>query len=342
MPGDIVPRLGELTIRPKIALQVSENFVEAWLRKQQNANTRKQYKSCLSDFARFAVNAPATTRDIDRALAAQKLLSCNGPGEAYQVGLTYKIHLEERGLVAGTVAFRLRALKSLVTTARKMGYVSWPLDIDVPESEPYLDTAGPTMSAWRQLRDKARELAAAPADSNGRARAAQRAKRDLALIMLMRVMGWRRGELVELNLEHVRREEHRVGIIGKGKRGRKYYRIPKRTWAVLLGWIKVRGSEPGPLFIRLDPGVPDDSLTRLTGDAVCEMVKNMSDLAGLKRETKPHGLRHHSVTRALQAGKSKRAVQKHSRHAKSETIDLYDDALHDEDDSVAEFLDEDE
>jgi integrase/recombinase XerC len=160
----------------------------------------------------------------------------------------------------------------------------------------------------------------------------------------MRDLGLRRGECVALDLGDVSLETHpaTVSIIGKGRTEPERLTLPPKPREALREWIAARGNEPGPLFVRLDPGSRTAG-ERLTGDAVCRMVRSLSRRAGLNVEARPHGLRHQGITRLLDLVKGDvRKVQRFSRHAKLETLMRYDDARRDDAGNLAAMLGDDE
>jgi integrase/recombinase XerC len=247
--------------------------------------------------------------------------------------LAYRAHLTERGLATATIARRLSALKSMVKIARQVGRVAWALDVDAPRLEPYRDTRGPGLDGWRQLLARASQVASTP-----------RGKRDLALIRLMHDLGLRRGECVALDLADVslNTDPAAISIVGKGRTESELLTLPEKPKEALREWIAVRGNEPGPLFVRLDPAAGPE-LERMTGDAVCRMVRQLSRRASLGRETRPHGLRHQGITRLLDlVNGDVRRVQRFSRHAKVETVMRYDDARRDDAGNLAKLLADDE
>ena len=61
------------------------------------------------------------------------------------------------------------------------------------------------------------------------------------------------------------------------------------------------------------------------GEAVRLLVAGLGRRAGLSRIVRPHGLRHEAITAALDAGRDVRDVRKFSRHAKLDTVLVYDD-----------------
>jgi integrase/recombinase XerC len=94
------------------------------------------------------------------------------------------------------------------------------------------------------------------------------------------------------------------------------------------------------LFVGLDRG---STSGRLDPSNVWRIVRETGQRAGLSRPTRPHGLRHQGITRALDlAGGDVRRVQRFSRHAKLETLLRYDDARRDDAGAIARMLGEDD
>jgi integrase/recombinase XerC len=121
--------------------------------------------------------------------------------------------------------------------------------------------------------------------------------------------------------------EGKIRIVGKGQREPQLLSLTSESARdALRQWIEARGNEPGPLFCRLDRAANSEPLERLTGDAVCRIVRKLSRRARLKREARPHGLRHAAITRALDLESGNvRKVARFSRHARIETLMKYDD-----------------
>ena len=86
----------------------------------------------------------------------------------------------------------------------------------------------------------------------------------------------------------------------------------------------MRISESAP--IACEARSPDRAVKggRLTGRLVARILGDAGERAGVGR-VRPHGLRHTSITAALDAGADIRTVQKHSRHRDIRTLTLYDD-----------------
>jgi integrase/recombinase XerC len=64
--------------------------------------------------------------------------------------------------------------------------------------------------------------------------------------------------------------------------------------------------------------------SRLTGRGLYRVIRSLGDLAGIR--ARPHGLRHASITTALDTSNGDvRAAQAHARHASPQTTMRYDD-----------------
>lgn len=227
-----------------------------------------------------------------------------------------------------TVNRRLAALRSIVTAARDTGLVEWTLRVRNVRSVPYRDTRGPGVDGYRALMAALEEEGDTP-----------RSRRDRALLAMLYTMALRRAEAVGLDMGDVDLDARRLWIVGKGRREREAVTIPPRTAALLAKWIEERGEEPGPVFVTLDRRAAGE-LRRLRLNSVTRRIRRLGERAGVKAT--PHGLRHAGITRALDlTGGDAREVQRLSRHAKLETLMLYDDARTDGAGRVSALLDAD-
>ena len=281
----------------------------------RNPRTLDAYRKDLEDFRAY-VGAPTP----DAAAAA---LFGGSQGEANALALGYRVHLTERGLSPNTINRRLAALRSLVKLARTLGRVAWSLDVQSAKAQAYRDTRGPGLDGFRALLNA----------SGGQT---PKAVRDRALLWLLFSPPLRRGEVAGLNLEDVERARGCVTalwVLGKGRADQERITLPARTGAALADWIEHRGEHPGALFLSLDPTRKGDG--RLTGAGVYAVVRELGKRAGLGT-VRPHGLRHAGITAALDAGMEVREVKRFSRHAKLETLMIYDDNREDLAGRVAE------
>jgi integrase/recombinase XerC len=325
MSADLVPiRAAPHSVRG------ARKVLQLWLA-GRNPQTTRAYMSDLKDFADF-LRLPDEAHAVDMLLAGD-------PGRANRIALLYRADLfERRGLASATIARRLAALRSLARLARTAGIIDWAIDVPSPRVTPYRDTRGPGRDGWRAIRAAAGE--STRFDQDGRL-----AKRNLALVLLLHDMALRRGEVAALDLDDVElgtgdHSQCRLRITGKGRTEPEYLTVgsaPAR--AALAAWIAGRGSEPGPLFPRLDRAGDPEQLQRMTGHSIGRLVGTLSDRAGLDRRARAHGLRHAGITRALKlTGGNVPMVQRLSRHADPKTLLIYNDAREDLAGRVSQLL----
>lgn len=257
------------------------------------------------------LNAWAEWMGAPTPAALRELLSMHH-GDANALGLAYRAHMVDAGLAPSTVNRRLAALRSVVTAARTVGMIGWALDVKGVSARAYRDTRGPGVAGYRAM------VAALDEEGN-----TARARRDRALLALLYTMALRRAEAVGLDMEDVDLEARRLWITGKGKAEPEPVSIPEPTAAALEAWIAERGDEPGPVFVSLSRAT--GGRERLHLDSVTRRIRRLGKRAGVR--VTPHGLRHAGITRALDlTGGNVRQVRALSRHAKVETVLLYDDA----------------
>lgn len=313
MSAELVP----IASAPPLAIR-QVDLLEAFLA-GRNPRTLIAYGRDLDDFARFAGAA-------DRKDAIEAMLAA-GQGGANAWALGYRNDLLARELAPATVARRLAALRSVVKLARTLGRVAWSLDVEAPKSAKYRDVRGPGRDGWLKMLDAA-----------GRAGDTPKARRDRAIVRLLHDRGLRRGEVVGLDLADVDLAEGTAEVLGKGRAQTERLTIGPATVRALADWIEARGSDPGPLFVRLDPG--KNLGGRLTGEAVRLVVAGIARHAGLDRACRPHGLRHAAITEALDRGRDVRDVAKFSRHKDVRTLLIYDDSRRDVGGDISRMLED--
>jgi integrase/recombinase XerC len=284
----------------------------------RSANTRDAYARDLVHFASFA-GTPSPAEALAHLLALPH-------GDANGALLAYRSHMAESGLTPATVNRRLSAVRSAVKLARTLGHTTWAPEIDGLKLQSYRDTLGPGVDGTRAMLTAAREQDAI------------KAARDVALIRLMFDLGLRRGEIAGLDLADLDTAGRRLWIMGKGRTQKEARTIPEQTLAALQAWLDVRGSiaptDEHAIFIGLAGPVLGK---RITGRGLHHVIATLGKGVGIK--TRPHGLRHASITAALDAnGGDVRAVQQHARHANPQTTMRYDDNRRDLAGRVAQGL----
>jgi integrase len=150
--------------------------------------------------------------------------------------------------------------------------------------------------------------------------------RDRALILLGLTGGFRRSEIVALNVRDVVEEDRGVLVTvrrsktdqeGEGATvGILYARNPRLCApSALRDWLGVRGAAglDDPIFTPLTRGGKVRE-RRLTGEAVRLIVERHATAAGIDPNTvSPHSLRAGFATSAAIAGRSLEAIARHGR-----------------------------
>jgi len=160
--------------------------------------------------------------------------------------------------------------------------------------------------------------------------------RDRAILLVGFTTGWRGDELAGLRLNEARVfHDHVLFRLRKSKtdqegKGREV-RIPRIAGsplcpvAALEAWIKVRGKNPGALFLPLSGG-RDMKLREGTirGKVVCAVVQRALKRAGIKQGNwGGHSLRSGMITAAAENGADVISIQERTGHRRLETIAKY-------------------
>ena len=280
----------------------------------RSPRTLRAYQGDLRDFAAFL--------EADSIPQAIGVLLSGGPGNANALALRYKADLGGRGLAPSTINRRLAALRSLTRLARTVGVVTWGLEVRNVKAARLRDTRGPGVAGVRLLLDQLQG-------------SGSKAVRDRAILRLLYDLGLRRGEVVSLDLEDV--EAGGLWIKGKGRGEKELLTLPEPTVSALEAWLEVRGQEPGPLFVNFDHAGKGK---RLTGTSVYRIVRDLGERAGIK--TRPHGLRHASITEACKLAQANgiglEEVRDFSRHADVSTLMIYRDRERDVQGRIASLV----
>jgi integrase/recombinase XerC len=291
-------------------LDVSETAGERLHRKFLAGRSPNTMRAYLRDFEAFAWFLGAM-----RPQDALTRLCQVAPAEGNDMLLSYQAHMKAAGLTPATCNRRLAAIRSALKYARTIGETTWSPEVEGLKVQAYRDTAGPGLDGTRAM------LAIA------RAQEPAKAARDVALIRAMFDLGLRRGEVAGLDLANIDRDGRKVWIRGKGRAQKESRSLPEPTLAALVTWLEVRGQVAAPdetaVFVALS-GPARARGRRITGRGLHHLIVALGKAAGVK--TRPHGLRHASITAALDENNGDvRAVQQHARHADPRTTMRYDD-----------------
>jgi integrase/recombinase XerD len=146
-------------------------------------------------------------------------------------------------------------------------------------------------------------------------------ERDAALVALAYAGGFRRAELVALDLADYDGEAGRLRVIGKGNKERAVF-IGNGARDALHAWLRVRGGEPGPLLLPVDRHgrvLP----RRLTEQTVYDRLRHLAARAGIAAFS-PHDCRRSLAGDLLDSGVDLATVQALLGHASPATTARYD------------------
>jgi integrase len=160
--------------------------------------------------------------------------------------------------------------------------------------------------------------------------------RNRAMILLTFASGWRRSEIVRLNLSDVtfvpkgielwqrwsKTDQTAEGRLVGIEAGTKPLTCPVRA---LRAWLKIRGTWEGPLFVRLvrGQGITHERLNS-RGEMLYLALKQAIDQIGEDPEKfGAHSLRAGMITEAAKHGASEAAIKLRTGHKCSKTLQRY-------------------
>ncbi len=266
----------------------------------------RAYSAALATLAAFLDHPSAAT-----ALAYLVRL---GPVAAHRNAHAWVAAMEARGLSAATRALRIAALHRAWSVLQRLGIVLWPLRVKAPRPTPLRDTRGPELAAARALFDAAR--------ASGGVRGA----RDVALLALLLTLALRRGEIARLDVDDFDRAGGRLRVRGKGRDDWEWLAIPQPAAGALARYLDVRDAMSGEPLIANVCRSNRGGAARLSEGGIYRVVRALAARADIGVPVSPHRLRHSAITTALDGtGGDVRRVRAFSRHAKLETVIVYDD-----------------
>lgn len=149
------------------------------------------------------------------------------------------------------------------------------------------------------------------------------AARNATILAVLFGVGLRRAEVVSLDVDHFDPENGQLTIQGKGNKVRIGYCTGGAKVAV-MEWLRIRGGEPGPLFVAVNKaGRIDPTLRRLTTQSVYMMLDRLARGAGVKHFS-PHDARRTFGGNLFDAGVDAPTVQRLFGHASLATTGMYD------------------
>ncbi len=256
-------------------------------------NTLEAYGSDLADYARF-LKEQGISRFSERDMT---------------VILKYLIHLRERGLDRRSRARHLVTLRGFYRFLAQEKILPYnPVEtIDLPKKGLKLPEVL-TIEEVKALLD-------APDVTT------PKGMRDSAMIELMYAAGLRVSELVSIKVHDVNTEAGFVRVYGKGSKERvvpigRYATEKLETYIKTVRPALLKNNVSSYLFVAWK-GRP------MTRQGFWKALKKYGRVAGIRKNIKPHSLRHSFASHLLEGGADLRSVQIMLGHADISTTQIY-------------------
>ena len=242
---------------------------------------------------------------------------CSEPRLAFNriVVARYRMYLESRRLAANTINQQLAAVRRLAHEAADSGLLSPELAAGISRVKG-VKQLGFRSGNWLSVEQSSEVLNHASGDS-------MRAKRDFAMLAMLFGCGFRRSELVGLQLDEIQiRQGHWavVDLVGKGGHIRT---VPIPTWvkAALDQWTRAAGVTEGRVF-RAVARLGKVWGSGISQNVVWYVVKSCCERAGLEHIA-PHDLRRTCAKLCHSSGGELEQIQFLLGHASVQTTERY-------------------
>ena len=282
--------------KSKLGLPDLEHAKSAVLVSLRSPESQRSYRRSIDDFVRWYCSEPR--------------LSFNKT-----VVIRYRIHLEDQLLAPGTINVRLAAVRRLAYEAADTGLLSPELAAGIRRVKGS-KKLGIRLGNWLTV-EEARALWQIPSAYS------LKGKRDRAILAVLLGCGLRRGELIQLTLEHLqRREDHWaiVDLIGKAGHVRT---VPMPEWVkrIIDEWLNAADIRQGKLF-RCVSRKGTVWGTEITEKVVWHVVKEHAKKLGVSKLA-PHDLRRSCARLCHDSGGELEQIQFLLGHVSVQTTEKY-------------------
>jgi integrase len=290
----------------------------------RSSKRRKAPKRVLAlpdlEQAKSAVLASLTSasgqRTYDHAIREFVAWYCSEPRLAFNrtVVLRYRIHLEQQHYAPATINLRLAAVRRIAYEAADAGLLSPELAAGIRRVKG-VRRIGVRLGNWLTA-DQGRRLLDQPPSTT-------RELRDHAMVAMLIGCGFRRGELLTLQLRSIQqRDEHWVVADLVGKAGHvRTVPIPAWVKTALDAWTTAAGITDGTIFraINRHGRVWGDGMT---AKVLWDVVRAAAAQAGIDRLA-PHDLRRTCARLCHLAGGELDQIQFLLGHVSIQTTERY-------------------
>ncbi len=279
---------------------VIDAFLDSsWAEQGLARSTMQAYRSDLSGFSRW--------------LKAQGNNLCTAGGEDIQMYLASRL---QKGTRASSVARILSAIRLFYRYAKRHA-----LRGDDPCAQ--VITPKPSRHLPTVLNEQETETLLNTPDVG-----TPKGLRDRAMLELLYACGLRVSELVSLKQGQINMKTGVLRLVGKGMKERL---VPFGECAT--DWLERYLRESRPLLLEGRPQTEDLFVTRqgraMSRQAFWQMLRRMTQKAGITKPLTPHTLRHTFATHLLNHGADLRVVQMLLGHSDLATTQIYTHVAHD-------------
>ncbi|HXY08630.1 MAG TPA: tyrosine-type recombinase/integrase [Terriglobales bacterium] len=264
-----------------------------------------------------SLGSPASRRVYEYAIDQFIAWYCSEPRLAFNriVVVRYRMYLESRHLAANTINQRLAAVRRLAHEAADAGLLSPELAAGISRVKG-VKQLGFRAGNWLSAEQSSEVLRRACGDGT-------RAKRDYAMLAMLFACGFRRSELVGLELDEIQmRQGHWavVDLIGKGGHIRT---VPIPYWVktALDQWTRAANVTDGKIFRAVAPKGKVWG-RGISQNVVWYVVRNCCQRAGLDHIA-PHDLRRTCAKLCHDGGGELEQIQFLLGHASVQTTERY-------------------
>jgi site-specific recombinase XerD len=264
-----------------------------------------------------SLGSPASRRVYEYAIDQFIAWYCSEPRLAFNriVVVRYRMYLESRGLAANTINQQLAAVRRLAHEAADAGLLSPELAAGISRVKG-VKQLGFRAGNWLSAEESSEVLRHAYGPS-------LRAKRDYAMLAMLFGCGFRRSELVGLEMHEIQmRQGHWavVDLIGKGGHIRTVP-IPQWVKAALDQWTRAAGVREGRLF-RAVARTGKVWGKGISQNVVWYVVRTCCERVGLEHIA-PHDLRRTCAKLCPDSGGELEQIQFLLGHASVQTTERY-------------------
>ncbi len=265
-----------------------------------------------------SLGSPASRRVYEYAIDQFIAWYCSEPRLSFNriVVVRYRMYLESHSLAANTINQQLAAVRRLAYEAADSGLLSPELAAGISRVKGVKKQLGFRSGNWLSAEESSEVLKCARGNS-------MRAKRDYAMLALLFGCGFRRSELVGLELDEIQmRQGHWavVDLIGKGGHIRTVP-IPQWVKAALDQWVVAARVTEGRIF-RAVARAGKVWGKGISQNVVWYVVKGCCERAGLEHIA-PHDLRRTCAKLCHSSGGELEQIQFLLGHASVQTTERY-------------------